>query len=213
MRPKYLSISPTIDEDGIAESQTPVAAGNLTLTATTVTLDEPTLIAITSDGADNGRTFTITGTDEAGNTITDAVTGPSTATVYGAKYFKTVTQIAVDDATAGAIIVGNGEETTPAAKFASQTIPIDRYAVNYSYSIDMTDVAGSGSKNMTIAVQGTFDDITESGWGEDTALWYQIETGTSPYEGTATGPLTAVRFVVSVFSSGTAHLNFHTGRY
>lgn len=64
------------------------------------------LITIASAGADDGRTFTVTGTDVNGNAQTETITGPDTGTVTGTLYFRTVTTVSVDDDTAGAIIVG-----------------------------------------------------------------------------------------------------------
>lgn len=79
-------------------------AGNLTLLQTT--LDVPRALSITSTGADNGRTFTATGTDEFGNTMVEAITGPNTTTVNGKKAFKTISTISVDAACAGNISIG-----------------------------------------------------------------------------------------------------------
>lgn len=112
-----------LDADGIAKTQTPGAAGNLTIngdtaatypyfsgytssTRTEVRLDPPRPVSITSDGADSGKTFTVTGVDRAGMPITEVITGPATATVSGSKLFARVFSIAVSAATAGAITAG-----------------------------------------------------------------------------------------------------------
>ena len=65
-------------------------------------------ITITSAGDDSGRTFTITGTDKNGTSITDQVTGANAGAATSLKYFKTVTQISVDSGgnTAGAVTAG-----------------------------------------------------------------------------------------------------------
>jgi hypothetical protein len=63
------------------------------------------LITIASASDDSGRTFTVTGTDVNGNAQTETIAGPAT-TVTGTLYFRTVTQVTVDDDTAGAITVG-----------------------------------------------------------------------------------------------------------
>ena len=59
-----------------------------------------------SAGDDSGVTFTITGTDEAGATITEKVTGAKTGVAYGKKVFKTVTKVSADKATANTVSVG-----------------------------------------------------------------------------------------------------------
>jgi hypothetical protein len=62
-------------------------------------------ITIASAADDSARTFTVTGTDVNGAVQTETIAGPAT-TVTGTSYFRTVTQVTVDDDTAGAITVG-----------------------------------------------------------------------------------------------------------
>ncbi len=98
--------------NGIALSQTPGGAGNLTLNGSLVTggvatMDVARRVLISTAGADAGRTFTITGTDRGGNVQVEAITGIATGTsAFTQRDFKTVTKIAVDAATAGAITAG-----------------------------------------------------------------------------------------------------------
>jgi len=99
--------------DGVCESQTPAGGGAQDLTIDgaqasggVATFTAARLITIASAGADDGRTFTVTGTDVNGNAQTETITGPDTGTVTGTLYFRTVTTVSVDDDTAGAIIVG-----------------------------------------------------------------------------------------------------------
>ena len=100
--------------NGISLSQTPGAAGNLTITGSLATagvanLVTPQRVFIASSGADSARVFTITGTNRNGVVQTDTITGVATPTpVSSTKDFLTVTQIAVDAATAGAITAGTG---------------------------------------------------------------------------------------------------------
>lgn len=106
--------------NAVCLSQTPLAAGNLTINGANASGGVATLatqrrILITPAGADVARTFTVYGTNDSGAPISEAVTGannPSTsATTLD---FKTVTRVAVDAATAGAITVGtNGVGSTP----------------------------------------------------------------------------------------------------
>ena len=100
------------DADGVCQSQTPAAGGeqNLTINGAlssggVATFVAARLITIASASDDSGRTFTITGTDVNGNAQTETIAGPAT-TVTGTLYFRTVTQVTVDDDTAGAITVG-----------------------------------------------------------------------------------------------------------
>lgn len=120
-----------LDPDGYALSQTPGAGGNLTLAGALVTsgvgyADVPRSVSITSAGNDSGRTFTVYGTDEYGQTMSEAITGPNTTTAHGAKAFWTVTRIAVDAATAGAITAGTGDKF--GLPFKLLDVPIPRWA-------------------------------------------------------------------------------------
>lgn len=67
--------------NAVAHSQTPGAAGNLTLTSSPVTLTQDQYLTISSTGNDSGRTFTITGVNSIGQTWTLAVAGPNTGTI------------------------------------------------------------------------------------------------------------------------------------
>lgn len=109
----------TADDNGISLSQTPLAGGNLTINGAlasggVASLDTQRRVIITSAGDDSGRTFTVYGTDDGGHAISQAVTGANAGAATTTLDFKTVTRIAVDAATAGAVIAGtNGVGATP----------------------------------------------------------------------------------------------------
>ena len=113
VKAKYIAADTTAaDADGVCQSQTPAAGGepNLTINGAlasggVATFVAARLITIASASDDSGRTFTVTGTDVNGNVQTETIAGPAT-TVTGTLYFRTVTQVTVDDDTAGAITVG-----------------------------------------------------------------------------------------------------------
>jgi hypothetical protein len=101
----------TLDRDGIAASQTPGAAGPLTLNGVGVsggiaTLTPPRRVAIFSGSNIAARVFTVTGTDRNGAVVTDTITGINNTTVSTRKLFKTVTSISVDAATGAAVEAG-----------------------------------------------------------------------------------------------------------
>lgn len=116
MIPRTVTVGPLASAaaNNIAASQTPGAAGNLTLNGVLVTngvavLGNPRRVLFTPTGAEagNGTVWTIYGTDWNGNSISEAVAGvnnPSTAqSLYD---YATVTRIAVNKAQAGAVTVG-----------------------------------------------------------------------------------------------------------
>ena len=102
------------DADGICLSQTPLAAGALTLNGALVsggvaTISPPAQITITTADDESGVTFTVTGTDYSGNAITEVITGPDTTTGTSLLTYSTVTSIVASAATADAITVGNAQ--------------------------------------------------------------------------------------------------------
>jgi len=97
---------PAADADYVATTQTPVGAGNLTLTSSTVTLSPAQKISITSDGNESARTFVVTGTTIDGAAQTENFTGPNATTTNGTKYFATVTNVSISGAGTGNITVG-----------------------------------------------------------------------------------------------------------
>ena len=97
------------DADFYVEAVTPTGAGALTLANTVPARNGVGYqVTVTSDGADSGRTFTVTGIGMDGKVLTEAITGPATTTVTGSSYFVEVTSVSVDAATAGSITVGYG---------------------------------------------------------------------------------------------------------
>lgn len=201
MRPVTLSRQlDTADPNGIAESQTPLGAGNLTLDGVLVTggvgvLDQQRKVLITPAGADAGRTFTITGTDEGGNVITEDVSGannPSTSTSL--LDFFTVTQIAVDAATAGAIEVGTS------GIGASQPIRLDQYISPFSVSMGL-EISGT----VDVTLQYTFDDLQVDAEPFNWTDHSDLTNVTTNADGTFIAPVSACRLLTNS-GTGTAVL-------
>lgn len=116
------------------------------VTATVVTLDTARRVLITSDGADNNKLFTITGTDCAGMPQTEVLTGPSSGSVYTALDFKTVTSVTASAPVSGNVSVGtNGVASSPWVMF-------DTYA--FSQVALQCDATGT----VDYTVQQTLDD-------------------------------------------------------
>ena len=130
-------------------------------------------ISITSEGGDLSSTnFTVTGTDMAGNTITEIITGPTFGnTTTGNKVFKTVTNVVPDTTVAGgSVTVGhaaatfglNYEKTTRAI-----TIPSGATLNTVANSLD----ALSGvSANIINKGDGTYSLLVRSDTGLNNAL-------------------------------------------
>jgi len=191
MRPKSITYSPIAsDADGWCLSQTPGAAGALTLDGVLAgtTLSTAQHVSVSCAGADSGRTFIITGTDWLGNKLTETIAGSASSITNGTENFLSVSEVTVDAATAGAITVGIlGTLETP-------WIPLD-YHINpfqYTYSVDIGTA--------TFVVEGTLSDIQNS---TVTPVAYTIEaSGSVDVTSNKTAVTRAIRLKVTAFTSG-----------
>ena len=113
MQPITVAAGPlaTASANAICLSQTPAAAGALTLNGALVVsgvavMDNPRRVLITAAGNESAKTFTITGIGANGNTVSEVITGPNATTGQSVLDYKTVTSITISAAAAGAITVG-----------------------------------------------------------------------------------------------------------
>ena len=115
MRQSVLQIDPYVatDVDAVATSQTPAAGGEQALaidgafaSGGVATMDTPRQVSIVSAADDSGRVFLITGTSRKGSQVVEAIVGAAIGTVTTVQAFATVTEILVDDDTAGAVSAG-----------------------------------------------------------------------------------------------------------
>lgn len=151
------SISATVgplaaaDANGICESQTPLAAGDLTLDGVLVTdgvavLDAARRVLITAVGDESSNTFTITGTSYNGRVQSETIAGPNATTAQSVLDYKTVTSVAISGAAADAVEVGTSGVAS------SRWLRLDSWAfAQVGLQVDV-----SGTINYT--VQQTFDD-------------------------------------------------------
>lgn len=151
MRPIVVQVGPLAapSATNIAGSQTPGAAGNLTLTAGAIaktTPDTPRRVLVTTSADESAKTLVITGTDWNNTIISETMTGPNNTTAYTNYDFKTVTQIAVSAAFTGAVTVGTNGIAS------SRPIFIDPWAPSQT----SLQVVVSGTINYS--VQQTLDD-------------------------------------------------------
>jgi hypothetical protein len=188
------------DPNGIAEAQQTVGAADLLLNGILVAagvanLGQQRKASLFSSGNIAAVIFTVYGTDQPGNTITDTVTGINNTTVSTLLDFVTVTRIAAS-ATVGTDVIAG---TTGVG--ASQPLPLDMYLdpFNVSLFINVT-----GTVDVTLEYTGDNDVLTSSGpflWFAHTDL-----TGVSADDvGTIISPVTAVRLVTNS-GTGSAEL-------
>lgn len=203
MLPQTVTLAPTVglDRDGISAAQTTAGAGNLTIggalaSGGAVTFDLPRRVAIYSAGNLSSITFTVIGTDRQGRPLSEAIAGPNNSTVLTNAKFATVTQVAVSGA------VGTNVEVGVTAAFESRWILVDHTKNPIAVSI-----SGAQTGTMTWGVEWTNRDIfglREHEIAGATAHATATNKSASYGETTAAhGPVTAMRFVVSSWTSGT----------
>ena len=197
---------PSADTDSVCLSQTPLAAGDLTIAGALAAAGVATLVSTSAKpryglqltvgcaGADSGRTFTVTGTAPGGAAQTETIAGANIGTTAGVLFWETITQVAVDAATAGAIVVGTAQIG------ATAWIPLDVYVEN-QYQTIQTDVTGTINYTWQYTNDDPFDtSITQLAFSHPTAG--MVAASTDQIAGTST-QLRAVRLKINS-GSGTA---------
>ena len=198
-RPKRLAYSPVAGgANTIAASQTPLAAGNLTLNGALASggvIPQQTLAYIvsqTSVGADQGRTLTITGTNADGVAQTEDLTAAGAGlTVVSTKLYRSISSIAVDAATADAITVGTPNTTLCAV---SPTYPLNMYT-------EITRLAMDVSGTINVGTEVAFERPNDA--TAPTLNWVAagISAGTADANGTAPSGAGAVRLKINSYTN------------
>jgi hypothetical protein len=171
--PSILSLQLTAgSSNGIALSQTPAAAGLLTLNGALVTGGVALLVPagstftarrvlVSSTGTDTTVVFTIKGTNASGASITDTVTGVVSGSPVNSNYdFATVTSVSASAGTSGAITVGTSST-------ASTPWILDNFLIpTWTLAVAVYLPAGIGSATYT--VEHTYDDPNATSTGTPT---------------------------------------------
>lgn len=202
MRPKQFTMTlVTPSATNICASQTPGGAGNLTINGTlasggAVSMSDGYLLTIVSAANLSARTFVVTGTDADGQTQTESIVGPNATTVTGTKYFKTVSQISIDAAAAGALTVGTSDAAI------MKTFPVSNRFMSSEVIGFMVDVTGT----VNYTVQYTMQDV-QNGAQPSTLTWLSHDTvasATADVGGNFVVPIRAMRMKVNSYSAGAA---------
>ena len=162
MQPAYVTKSlVAASANNIATSQTPGAAGPLTLNGSTVsggvaTLDTQRQVILTLSGNETGKTFTLKGTNDSGAPISETIAGATAGVLTSVNSYKTITSVAISAAAAGAITVGtNGVGVSAWKNLNLNVSPFNvglavvisgtvNFTVNYTYEDPNNPVAPSG---------------------------------------------------------------------
>lgn len=169
MLPVVVTVGPLVSPsaNNIALSQTPSGAGNLLIngslaTAGVATLDTARRVLFTPAGneAANGTIWTVYGTDWNGNTVSETVAGVNNPSTVSTAYdYKTITQIAVNKAQAGAVTVGTSSIAS------SRPIFLD----NWAPAPTAIQVTALGTVNYT--VQQSLDNPNMISGGYPAVTW------------------------------------------
>ena len=162
------------DTDGISTATSVGNNANLVLggaltSGGAVTFDEPRNITILSAGDDSGISFTVTGTDEQGDAVTESITGANAGTATGSTFFTTISQIAAVGNPAGNVSAGSGTSVA-APMFKGRMRLNGLYAVNTGTAGTITFREGSGTGTVkmqfnTVASANTteYPDVPDDG--------------------------------------------------
>ena len=144
----------SLDDDALAKSQSVNAGSNFSLNgdnASTTFLG--TRVTIKSVEDESNNSFTITGTDLDGNSISEKIFGGEKGqTVSGLKIFKTITSVSATSTTSGNIEVG----TAPGYKLsvsAEGTIEGDQFELVQNTS-NLSNASNFGLTNATTTLVG-----------------------------------------------------------
>ena len=163
----------TLQTANVAASQTPAAAGALTLTAgtsaksvvlpngvTALQLDVARAVSVTQAAAGTQRTFTVSGYDYYGQAMSEAITSTVGSTVNGKKAFYYVTSVTVAaGGTTTAVTVGTADIFGCPVRFIDKSYVV-RYGWNNATADDTSGtltVADTATATTTTGdVRGTF---------------------------------------------------------
>lgn len=187
----------------ICLSQTPGAAGNLTLNGSSVVngvavLDTARRVLLTFAANETGHTFVVYGTNSSNSLIQESIAGTTAGTVYTNQDFKTVTRISISAAATGAIQAG----TNTIGSLTWQSVDMMRQPVNVGFQIAVT-----GTVNYT--VEYTNQDVNVLAVGVfPTVFPHQSIVGMTDNEsGSFTDPIAYFRVTINS-GTGTVALSY-----
>jgi hypothetical protein len=116
----------------ICASQTPGAAGAMTLTATPVVLDTQRRVLVSCAGNNLAVAFAITGTKNNGIAVGEVLAGTNGGTTESIFDYKTVSSVVISAASTGAVTVGTS------AKGSTDWINVESRKEIFSMSVALT---------------------------------------------------------------------------
>lgn len=193
MRPLYKLYSPATETTTGIVSGATGATSPLTQASTGAGDSLAHQISITSAANISAITFTLTGTDADGVTLTEAVTGPNATTVESTGYFRTVTSIAISS-TLGA----NTANVGWVDEFVTPTVAFNWY---FSEASMRTVVSGTinYTAQQTFGVMRTRADDGPFDWSDSTDS--DLVSATASQISTFDKPITGLRLKANSYSA------------
>lgn len=190
------------DPDGIATDQTG-GPGNMTLDGAfasggVATLDGQRQVELESLNNNSAVNFTITGTDDSGNIVSETIAGPNAGVAATSVNFRTVTEIDADGAFTAVEAGTNGLG-------ASQEIPMDRGPAPFNASLAIV-ITGT----VDVTAEYSFDEVFDNPSGPWT--WFphtDLTNITADAEAALVAPVKAVRLLTN---SGTGTARFEVNQ-
>lgn len=187
--------------NSIALAQTLGGAGSLVINGAlasggVATIPAPSQVTLASTGNISAVNFTITGTDNRGQVVSEVLAGPNNNTVTSVGTYATITSIAASGAVGTNITSGN------AATGASRVAVLDHHLNPFNVSLFLEF---SGTANATVQYTG---DPVLNATNIDSLNWFNhtdITSKTSLTQGTLISPVEAVR-VINNSGTGTVTL-------
>ncbi len=169
-------VTPTSDSTvSVAASQTKAAAGNLTLTTTTLDVARNVQVISTS-AVDSTLTATITGTDTYSVPLVETITFTGTTAAQGLKAFKTVSTVAVSGSTAGSVGVGPGHVFGVPYYISKKGSLQAFWDATWNSGSGTTTVGVTSTATATTGdVRGTYTTATAADGTRTLALWVYVE--------------------------------------
>ena len=200
-----------VDADGIVALGFSTGVANLSITGVLTsggkyTGDVMRLIAIASTGDESADTYNLWGTDLFGNTVTDSVPGATDGTVYTARYFYTVSRVAVTSAlTSTNVTVGPANRAAlPWIVAPGHYGPISNLGVHYE------NVSGAVGSTLQLTLQNILPDEVLKVAAQPLSFNHaSIAAATQTMAGSVTGVVQGFRLIVTGHST-TATVRIHT---
>lgn len=189
--------------NGIAQSQTPSGAGNLTLNGSLVTAGVAILttgskarqVILTFAADETGHTFTVYGTNYMDQAISESIAGTTAGVVTSTNVYKTVTRIAISAAATGAMTSG----TNTVGR--SSVVAPDTFQSPFTVGLGC-EVTGT----VNYTVQHTFDDVMNTAF--ESLVWMS-NSGLTAKTANADGNYAApVRGISLLMNSGAGTVVF-----